>query len=192
MIRKNNDSNYYDVQNGRSGMMLDSNEIVNYLYKIPLEFSEKLNVLDIGCRAHCNAVRYFHKRGMNSFGFDIGENAKLAWDNCEFKNNLKIHDAHNKFPYDVKFDLITISHTLEHCHTPEVVLKNIYDSLNTGGVVFGVVPVEAETDNHAPHYCMFTDHVEHVDMYKSAGFTVVEDWCKSNNSYIIAVKNVDL
>ena len=190
MNSKNLDENYYHHQNSRSGMMLDSNELPSYYDKLNVNITPQFYFLDIGCRAHTNAVNFFYQKGAQSYGFDIGKEADKVWQVTRpvYLENLKVHDAHEEFKYTFQFDLISISHTLEHCHTPTKVLYNIWNALKVGGKVWGIVPVEKVTDDHAPHYCNFHSHQEHIKIYEQAGFEIVWDIESKNNSYIIAKK----
>jgi SAM-dependent methyltransferase len=191
MKRKDLDNNYYQLQNGRSGMDFNANSIDRYQESIPIKLGPGVNVLDIGCRAKARTVLFFHKNQCNSYGIDIGANAENEWRNHPLKGNLKRADIHNGVPFDVKFDIISISHTLEHCHTPELVLKHIHDALKENGYVWGIVPVEPVSNNQDPnpHYCIFHSHDEHIDMYKNNGFEVIWDSLDSSkNSHLWAKK----
>lgn len=189
MKRRIEDSNYYHVQNHRSQGNANSNPISKYLSQLNVNVNNDFYFLDIGCRA-AHTVGMFKDLGANSYGFDIGDNALAGWSNLNYRNNLKQHDAHFAFDYDFKFDLISISHALEHCHTPELVLKNIDDSLKDNGKVWCVVPIEDMNFDHTghAHYTIFTNHKEHVEMFDNNGFVVIWDECDGNESRLIAVK----
>jgi SAM-dependent methyltransferase len=186
MRKKPYDDKYYNLQNSRSGSDSNANEINIYFNFLRINVTSDFNFLDIGCRAHCEAVKLFYNLGANSYGFDIGENAKNTWHRHPFVNNLKLHDAHEPFLYDFKFDLISISHTLEHCYNPDLVLKNIHDALKINGKVWGIVPVEGKDRDHSPHYATFHAHEEHINIYNTNGFNVTWDLEFNGNSYIIA------
>lgn len=190
MERKPYDEKYYDWQNGRSGALYDANEIYTYYNFLNIDVTPEFYFLDIGCRAHANAVRFFHDKGANAYGFDIGENASVPWPKYPFYKNLKVHDAHEPFNYEHKFDLISISHALEHCYDPEKVLCNIYDSLKPGGKLWCIVPIEKNLPEHSdhPHYTIFNSHTEHIDMISKNKLNVIWEHNYRGNSYIIAVK----
>lgn len=185
MKRKENDERYFALQNGRSGMGLNNNTLPKYIHNIPVELNNTINVLDIGCRAGAHTVQYFHDKGCNSYGIDIGTNAEAAWSNHKLKSNLKRADIHEGIPFDLKFDIISISHTLEHCHTPELALKHVYDGLKIGGYVWGIVPIETSDANHGPHYCTFHSHEEHLDIYRNAGFEIF--WSQADNQRTVGI-----
>lgn len=170
--------------------MFDANEIYKYYDFLDINVTPEFYFLDIGCRAHANAVKFFYDKGAKSYGFDIGHEASKTWSKYPFHKNLKVHDAHEPFNYDYLFDLISISHALEHCHTPELVLTNIYNSLKIGGKLWCIVPIEktlTEHDDH-PHYTVFNSHEEHVEMIQASKLNIIWEHEYSNHSYIIAIK----
>lgn len=62
-----------------------------------------------------------------------------------------------------KFDVIMMSHVLEHCPDPDIVLKNVYNHLNENGILFIEVPIEqgppkpTEKDAHYFNFNSFND-----------------------------------
>lgn len=190
MKKKQIDDLYFTLQNGRSGMLLNNNSISRYLNEVPIELNNTINFLDIGCRASAETVSFFASKGCNSYGIDIGTNAEAAWSSNPLKMNLCKADIHDGIPFNIKFDIISISHTLEHCHSPEIALTHIYNSLKDNGYVWGIVPVESIDSDHGPHYCTFNTHQEHLDVYANHKFEIV--WSlvdQEKNSHIWAKKN---
>jgi len=173
MKRRIKDDEYYNLQNDRSFGVLDNNTIVQELHRIPVIITPETKFLDVGCRSHALTVRYFHTLGAQSYGIDIGEKAESAWETYPCRANMKRADIHDGVPFDEKFDIISISHTLEHCHTPELALSHIRAALKDDGYVWGIVPVEHVEANHTPHYCVFHNEQEHIDIYEKNGFEVV-------------------
>jgi SAM-dependent methyltransferase len=134
MITKFKDSQYYDLQNSRSGGHLDNNILEGFIGDINFKKDkDKIYIIDIGCRGHANIIRKLIGLGfVNTFGIDIGENAEVKWIDYPFKNNLKRADIHEGIPFDYKFDLVSCSHTLEHCYNPNLVIdiiKNTFEEL---------------------------------------------------------------
>jgi SAM-dependent methyltransferase len=66
------------------------------------------------------AIQFLHERGLEGHVSDISGNLKV----------------------DRKFDVVILSHVLEHCPVPLDVLNNIYDILDVGGLLFVEVPNE--------------------------------------------------
>jgi SAM-dependent methyltransferase len=193
MIIKQKNEEYYALQNARSVSSLDNNRLEKYINTIDFQKNkDEVYTIDIGCRSHANMVRKLINLGfINSYGIDIGENTLTHWNNYSFKNNLKIADVHNGIPFDFKFDLISCSHTLEHCHDPSLVLDIIKESLTEGGFYWGQVPTSRSEDiyNHTPHYCYFESHEDHLEFIKSKGFEIVNE-SKDNKQSILLAKKI--
>ena len=192
MIIKQKDDNYYKLQNNRSGGDLDNNRLGRFIDNIEFQKTrDKVYIIDIGCRGHASMVRKLIDLGfVNTFGIDIGENAESQWVNYPFRNNLKRADIHEGIPFDYKFDLVSCSHTLEHCYDPNLVLEIVRNSLVDGGYYWGQIPTAKSEDinNHAPHYCYFESHDDHVNFIKSKGFEIVFDTKDSKQSLLLAKK----
>lgn len=62
-----------------------------------------------------------------------------------------------------RFDVIVMSHVLEHCPNPDIVLENVYNHLNENGILFIEVPIEqgkprpTEKDAHYFNFNSFND-----------------------------------
>lgn len=192
MITKSKDSQYYDLQNSRSGGGLDNNKLEEFIGTINFnKDKDKVYIIDIGCRGHANIVRKLINSGFtNTFGIDIGENAEVKWIDYPFKNNLKRADIHEGIPFDYKFDLVSCSHTLEHCYNPDLVMDIIVNSLVDGGYYWGQIPTSKAEDinNHAPHYCYFESHDDHLNFIKSKGFEIIIERKDSNQQSILLAK----
>ena len=48
---------------------------------------------------------------------------------------------------DKKFDTVMMSHVLEHCPNPDIVLGNVYNHMNDDGILFIEVPIELGDPN---------------------------------------------
>jgi len=192
MILKQKNENYYSLQNNRSGGDLDNNTLDRHIDKVSFQKNkDNVYILDVGCRGHASIVRKLIGFGfINTFGIDIGENAEKQWIKHSFKNNLKQFDVHEGIPFDFKFDLISCSHTLEHCHNPKLVMEVIYNKLNDIGYYWGQVPMGRSEDieNHPPHYCYFESHEDHLNFVKSNKFEIIFDLKESRQSVLLAKK----
>ena len=172
---KEKNSSYYELQNKRSFASFNNNKVHRYLDKIQVKDKATFSILDIGCRSNAGTVKYFIENGFpNSYGIDIGERAEAAWESYPFKNNLKRQDVHEGIPFNINFDLISCSHTLEHCHNPELVLSLIYHNLKPDGYYWSQVPLgsHADTKNHEPHFCHFDSAEEHINLLTKIGFSI--------------------
>jgi 2-polyprenyl-3-methyl-5-hydroxy-6-metoxy-1,4-benzoquinol methylase len=96
-------------------------------------------VLDIGIRDGA-FLKYLKDLGyINLYGVDIYERsieeANKKGINCEVANAQTLN-------LNKKFDVVVMSHVLEHCPDPKKVLDNIYNHLNENGILFIEVPIE--------------------------------------------------
>lgn len=192
MITKLKDDQYYDLQNWRSGYSLDNNRLEEFIREITFKKDkDKIYIIDIGCRGHANIIKKLIGLGfVNTFGIDIGENAEMKWTDYPFKNNLKRADIHEGIPFNYKFDLVSCSHTLEHCYNPNLVMDIIKNSLVDGGYYWGQIPTSESEDinNHAPHYCYFESHDDHLNFIKSKGFEIIIERKDNQQSILLAKK----
>jgi len=176
-------NDYRNYQNSRSGLANNENKIFDDLYMLKdagfdLEdyVHTNFNILDIGCRAQADTVKEFHNRGYRStYGIDIGDKAKSNWGTLEICNFLNKADIHNGNPFDFKFHMVSISHTLEHCYDPEKVAKVIHDLLLDSGIVYVIIPFQTKDElyNHHPHYVSFENEEEHIKFWENNGFDVI-------------------
>ena len=112
---------YYDAQNGRSGMKASQINLELIMNIFNLESEDKgINILDIGCR-DATAVHFLHNKGFkNTYGFDIGERARETWysiyDKAFVDSYLTVSDVHEGIPYDKEFHPIAyMSIVLWYC-----------------------------------------------------------------------------
>lgn len=192
MIIRPFDTEYENLQNERSGLDLNSNEIVEHIDIIESHILVIRTFLDIGCRGNAPIVKYFHDRGVDSYGVDIGTIAESQWDkaNLPFRNKLKRYDIHNGIPFKKKFDLISLSHVIEHLYNPMIVIRNVKEKLSDSGLIWSTVPLE-QNNSHRPHYTIFSKHSEHIGIWEYNGFKVLWDDEGFNGqpcSYLIACK----
>jgi len=195
---KNKSENYFEFQNSRSGGDMNSNTLFDDLKKFKIEIGKDWNILDIGCRQGLMLKRLFESGYRNVYGIDIGEHAKNRWvkEKYPFITNMVQCDVHRGIPFDIQFDLITISHTLEHLYDPELVISLIFDSLKEDGLVHSIVPIEPKSnfDNYDPHLVRFDSHQDHIDLFENTGFTKCFDYLNdlkvdNHNSILICKKS---
>jgi len=89
---------------------------------IKRNFSNVKTILCIGCRDD-SEIKTFINSGFDALGIDVSIKSNL----------IRKCDAHNLTQYFDKVDFVYASHSLEHMHSPEIVLKNIRQ-LNPYGV----------------------------------------------------------
>lgn len=99
---------------------------------------KSLRVLDVGCNVGI-FVKLSKENGWNSIGIDIDKKAieigkkKFGVD----LRNTSLKDAKFK---EKEFDVVVLSHTLEHIYEPEELLKDILQVLKNEGVLVIEVP----------------------------------------------------
>ena len=143
-------------------------------------------VLDFGCGAG-NLLRSYSKSrsDLELCGFDR--------DDRELQNLLKIKNFKQLIVGDLetnqKFDLISMSHTLEHLTNPKQSLQQLRGLLNDGGCLAIAVP-DCSID---PFKLLIADHCSHFSMktlgvfLMNAGFEVVriESTPKTRECWVI-------
>ena len=110
--------------------------IEKYYYK------DTKKILDIGCGAG-DFLEIMKKGDWDIYGVDTSKKIREI-----VKNKLKIEimDPDSWIKSDIKFDVITCWHSLEHVHEPWVYLKKIKESLNPGGILIIALPNYHSTD----------------------------------------------
>jgi 2-polyprenyl-3-methyl-5-hydroxy-6-metoxy-1,4-benzoquinol methylase len=101
--------------------------------------SKKSSILDIGIRDGA-FLKYLKDLGYtNVYGVDVYERsikeAKKKGIDCEVSDAQRLN-------LNKKFDVVIMSHVLEHCPDPAKVLSNVYSHLNEKGILFIEVPIE--------------------------------------------------
>lgn len=162
---------YVRIQNGRSNA-----DICNCSYsEVKVLADDKSDyILDIGCR-NAFLVQSFFKDGYkNVFGMDIGKNAQSMWYRKyqrDFVNeHLTLGDIHKEIPYNHKFNLIIMSHVMEHLYDVTGVLKTIKENLTSNGKLYVIVPVEDNME-HKPHYTIFEKQDDLKNLMEDNEFT---------------------
>jgi 2-polyprenyl-3-methyl-5-hydroxy-6-metoxy-1,4-benzoquinol methylase len=137
-----------------------------------VKLQDNKNVLDFGCGAG-NLLRSFSnlRSDLNLFGYDLDER--------EIGNLLKIknfkHLISGELTTDLKFDLISMSHTLEHLTNPRESLQQLRELLSHDGHLAIAVP-DCMSD---PFKLLVADHCSHFSsktlgtLLLSAGFEVL-------------------
>ncbi len=148
------------------------NRLVKYRYTIQMNMFSRFvdkdaSVLDIGIRDGA-FLEFMREHGYNNlYGIDIYERsveiAKVKNIACE------VMDVHN-MNLDKMFDLIVMSHVLEHCPHPDQVLDSVYYHTNERGILFIEVPIEPgepkPTEKDA-HYFNFHSLESLLDMVEN-------------------------
>ncbi len=109
------------------------------------------DILEVGCgNGFClrSIVYYCNNENLKASGFDINydfiEKAKRQWD-ADGRIVFTVADAEAKFPFNDKtFSAVLMLDVLEHISQVDNVISESLRVLKNGGVLFAVVPCEAE------------------------------------------------
>lgn len=148
------------ISNPNRYNVLEKNRYSIQLKMMSKYINKESPLLDIGIRDGA-FLDYLRRNGFtNLYGVDIYEKsveiAKSKGLACE------VMDA-QCLKFDRKFDVVVMSHVLEHCPIPKVVLDRVYTHLNDKGILFIEVPIEkghpkpTEKDAHYFNFQSF-DH----------------------------------
>jgi 2-polyprenyl-3-methyl-5-hydroxy-6-metoxy-1,4-benzoquinol methylase len=162
-----------------------SEVLMQFLHETKLLSKQKKSVLDYGC-GNGEFLHSFSKLYPKDdlFGFDLSNQYQPQLERIPGFKVL----YHPQSPPEQKFDLVILSHTLEHLLDPIGTLTTIRGYLKQGGGLFIQVPNIKES----PFDILIADHLLHFspenlcNILTTAGFTVVR--CKTN----IVAKEISL
>ncbi|MBT5875790.1 MAG: class I SAM-dependent methyltransferase [Candidatus Latescibacteria bacterium] len=131
-----------DGETGRQIDLMEDGDVVafnhgNGILDLVESFKSGGRILDVGCKFG-GLLKAARDRGWDPVGLDVNP----AF--CEFvsRNGFEIHSTYlENMPESVEpFDVITMSHVLEHIERPDSALKAIRERLNPGGLVYIETP----------------------------------------------------
>lgn len=96
------------------------------------------NILEIGASDGL-LLSFFKKSGMNITGYELSENARKQA-RCKYSINMRKNFLEDLNSSENKYDVVIMSHVLEHFTDTKDKLKNIYSMIKKGGVIFIEVP----------------------------------------------------
>ena len=150
--------------------------VSQYKYCKPY-LENKKNILEIGAGQGQSAY-WFEKEGFLVTAIEPDEhNAKLI--NKKLKNGRCIGGSAEDFQMVEKFDLIWMSHVLEHLTKPLQFFENIHKNMNAEGILLIEVP-NCENDSMLNASIFKVPHTVHfskkslVNLAKKSGFKVVQ------------------
>jgi len=174
-IQKNN---YFEYRNVDASMY--QNSTVPFWIKNEIE-SKDFKILDYGCGFGQNLIALKKESYDNIYGVDIEVN---AIDFCE-KNGLNVRklDLDNlQNPYDFKFDIIILTHIIEHIPKDQIIstlsfIKNKFLNIN-GKLLIAVPNAQSNTESYWmyedwTHSTLFTSGSLYY-VLKAAGFNSVD------------------
>lgn len=166
--------NYYKWQRLRQAFTSRASQKVQGQLSVRIAFLKcflrKSDVLlDVGCGDGWYMQQLISKGYKNIFGIDIGHN--VIAEASQKGLMVKLGDMHElDFP-DNYFNVIFCSHTLEHAHSPQKVLREFRRVLNDKGRVVIIVPVVKEPSIFHAHD--FQNEQVLQQMLEDEGFTTI-------------------
>lgn len=153
---------------------LRENRYMPLIKIISKHVDKTLPLLDIGIREGVllevlNEVGFTRLHGVDVYEKRVERANKLGFES-------KIADAQD-FSFGKEFDIVIMSHVLEHCPEPLKVVENVYNNvLNDNGIMYVEVPTQKKEPVPTPHahfYC-FTSMKELLSFFDESRWDVVE------------------
>jgi 2-polyprenyl-3-methyl-5-hydroxy-6-metoxy-1,4-benzoquinol methylase len=146
-----------------------------------------LNILEIGAAHGLNLKITSEKIDCeNKYALEIDN----RWYNQLNKQNIKIID---NLEIDVNFDIIILSHVLEHFTDPLNELKNISNSLNVNGIIYIEVPNVNYDDTNLHKsfniaHTFYFDELSLVKICDMAGLRILETKCNDVLKFVCCAR----
>ena len=125
------------------GDLVRSSELDSAIGQI-FQTSSGKEFLEIGFRIPKVQTHYKNTFSMNTTGIDINSfNVELFSEmgfNCHLLDLMKNESISEKL--EKTFDVVVCYHVLEHITNPDEAVKNIFNSMNTGGIFHIEIPIE--------------------------------------------------
>jgi 2-polyprenyl-3-methyl-5-hydroxy-6-metoxy-1,4-benzoquinol methylase len=105
----------------------------------------------------------------------------------EEKGHTIVKGNAENFSEDNKFGTVILSHVLEHCPHPKLVLKNVYKSLVTGGFVYVQVPRQkkGQAPHSAGHYSFFPNLNSLISIFNFNVWKIIDNSNKEKNLWVL-------
>lgn len=120
-------------------------------------------VLEIGCGA-AGILAYFQSKNLKCFGVDY-ENSHLDYARSK---NIKVSSSLNNIKQ--KFDIIILSHVLEHIVSFEETLEKCKELCSNEGLIYVEVPSIESIANHYDYEILNYLHIAHVTHFTKKTF----------------------
>jgi SAM-dependent methyltransferase len=161
-------SKYEDKETASGGGLdsIDKARLNTAAEKIAENYSDKnASILDIGC-ANGGLLQCLNEKGYtNLTGIDITqicvENVKKLGYNAYFGGIFNLEELGNK-----KYDIVILSHVLEHVYDLQTTAENLKKLLNPNGIIYIEVPDASRYPNYyvVPYYYFDCEHINHFDI----------------------------
>jgi len=174
---------------------------IEYIEWMGSYINKDMRILDIGCRDGAFLTLLREKtEAWKLYGVEINETASmLAGD-----RGIKVYniDAHDMTSLESNyFDLVCLTHFLEHTHNPKKILNDVVRILKPKGLIFIEVPLEPRPSSHPTdggHFHTFQrpqDLNDMLEVFRGSGyrpFTVKQKRDNKKNKWyrILVRKNM--
>jgi len=154
---------------GSGDSLLDKEKFCGTVEILESEFPNKeISILDVGCAQGGLLSELERHSYENAMGMDLSQSCVDA---CRAKNLMAFNGSLDNPPTG-KYDLIILSHVLEHVWNVPATLKWIQSSLKPIGKVYIEVPNAMEYENYL--VCPFQDfNREHINHFSATHFIMV-------------------
>ena len=169
-------SNYFNFNSCKSKLLNDDSRRFFQFKKYI-----KNNILDFGC-GYGRFLNYAKSFSKNVYAFELSQHA-INYIKKKYKDINIIHSYKN---INVKFDLITLFHVLEHIPSPVNILKDLKKILSNNGTIIVEVPsahdflLKFDELNEFKDFTFWSEHlVLHTEaslklILKKSGFTKIK------------------
>jgi 2-polyprenyl-3-methyl-5-hydroxy-6-metoxy-1,4-benzoquinol methylase len=160
---------------------LERNTIQSSCRNLSINFPSAQRLLDIGC-GNGDFLYFAKKTGREVVGIDLDEKAVLVAREKGLDVRLGDIDVLNR---EEKFDIITLSHVLEHVHDPYYLLQKCYNLLDKNGYIWIDTP-NLSSEGHKiyrenwrglepPRHLVLFSYYSLLNTLKKIGFSKIED-----------------
>jgi len=139
----------------------------SYKFKLIKDFlPEKMNnkLLEIGCGAG-GILSYFRSKGFDCYGMDYQN------DHLDYAKNKKIKTYNSLNKINNKFDIIILSHVIEHMTSFKEIFAKCKLLLNKNGIIYIEVPSIESIPSHYDYTLLNFLHIGHVTHFTKKTFT---------------------
>lgn len=148
------------------------------------------HILDYGC-AKAETLRRICKirSDLIPFCFDVSDGYIEFWETFVSEANWSTHQIKEK--WKSSFDFVTTFFALEHVESPRAFVCEIYDLLQTGGKIYGIVPNLLTN----PADLVVADHVNHftvsslTHLLRDCGFSGIEIFDERHPGALLFIAN---
>lgn len=122
-------------------------------------------ILDIGCKSGRLVYDLMGNKFFNTYGIDIGKRISKQW--IADEDHFILEDIQERIPFKHKWDLIIMSHVLEHLYKPKEVMLKLKERLKYDGEIYIELPLN---EDYPAHYTIFTSEFDLIRFLIQCGY----------------------